>query len=82
MAGWSQSSEQHLALPKPNDRGSIQAPLHSVIFEDLFAGGTQPGALHLKALLDRTVVTEVLSAKTRRIARACGLFLLSASMLR
>jgi hypothetical protein len=40
------------------------------------------GALHLKALLHRVVIAEILATKPRRIARTCGLLLLRTRVLR
>ena len=50
-------------------------------FEHFLAGPTQVAAIHLKALLNGTVIAEVLATQARRIARACGLLLRRARML-
>jgi hypothetical protein len=41
---------------------------HAVACENLFASRAQAGALHLKTLLNGTVIAEILAAKTRGVA--------------
>jgi hypothetical protein len=69
------------SLPGRSVKGSVCGASHAVACENLFTTWAQAGALHLKALLNGTVVAEILAAKTRSVARAGRLLLLCSGVL-